>query len=108
MTEDEYDRRSADAVSDAWAEYEAEGWDVAGRTFYPLAAYFVDDDLVVAITDTFRRDFRTCYHEHFRYNHADSPALGMTAGERRLCYREHLKVREQGKLIRNVKRIRGV
>jgi hypothetical protein len=108
MTKAQYEQRSEAAVTNAWGEYEGEGRDVEGRTYYPLAAYFVDADLVVAITDTFRNEFITCYHEHFGRKHHTSPAAGMSAGQRQLRYREHLKAEEQGGMIRNVKRCRGV
>jgi hypothetical protein len=79
MTETQYAVRS-EAVTNAWGEYEGEGWDVQAGAYNPLRAYFVDNALVIAITDTFRRDFITCYHEHFGQDHATSPAVGMTLG----------------------------
>src|SRR5262249_10533751 len=108
MTEAQYEQRSQDAFSNAWGEYEGEGRDVEGRTYYPLAAYLVDAALRVLITDTIRNEFVTCYHEQFGRKHNTSPAVGMTAGQRQLRYREHLKLEEQGGMIRNVKRVRGV
>jgi hypothetical protein len=108
VSEAEYEQRSEDAVANAWAEYEGEGRDVQGQTYYPLAAYYVDDALVVAITDTFRRDFNTCYHEHFGRRHSTSLAAGMSVGQCRLRYKQHLAQEEQGGMIRNVTRIRGV
>src|SRR5947207_13583833 len=64
MTATEYETRSQDAVANAWAEYEGEGRNVQLAEYYPAAAYFVDEDLVVAVTDPFKREFITCYHEH--------------------------------------------
>jgi hypothetical protein len=107
MTEGQYELRSDDAVTNAWGEYEGEGRNVKERTYYPLAAYFVDGDLVVAITDTFRNDFITCYHEHFGRKHDTASYLRMSDGQRQLRYRDHLRVEEQGGMIRKVKRIRG-
>lgn len=107
MREDEYEQRSEKVVAASWAEYEGQGRDVEAQRYYDPAAYFVDDDLVIAITDTFRRQFITCFHEHFGRKHARAAVIA-TAGQRQLRYREHLKFEEQGRLIINVKRIRGV
>jgi hypothetical protein len=108
MTEAQYEQPSQQSVANAWGEYEGEGRDVQGRAYYPPAAYYVDDELVVAITDVFRHGFITCYHEHFGYRHNTSPAAGMSVGQRQLRYRQHLQQEEQGGMIRNVTRIRGV
>jgi hypothetical protein len=107
MTELEYDFRAEAAFDDAWGEYEGESRDVRNGTYTQLRAYFVDDDLVVAITDGFRNDFVTCFHEHFNYPHGVDPGAGATVGQKRLRYKEGLKIDEQGKFIRNLKRIRG-
>jgi hypothetical protein len=104
MTEQEYEQRSLAAYHNAWGEYEGEGRNVAAQSYYPPAAYFVDDDLVVAITDLARNLFQTCYHEHFNRRHGPMPSLG----QRRLLYRQQLRWDEQGKMIRNVRRIRNV
>jgi hypothetical protein len=109
MTASEYERRSLDAVQFAWAEYEGEGRDVRGRSYYPTAAYFVDGDLVVAITDMSRHLFFTCYHEHFNSRrHTSHPVAIRARGGLQLRYIEHLKLDELGGLIRNLRRIRGV
>ena len=108
MTESQYEIRSDDAVNNSWGEYEGEGWDVRRREFSELRAYFVDDDLVVAITDGFRNDFVTCFHEHFDRPHGVDPGAGATVGQKQLRYKERLAIDEQGKAIRNLKRIRGV
>jgi hypothetical protein len=108
MTEPEYEQRSDLAFNHAWAEYEGEAWNVAGRYYNPASAYFVDDALVVAITDSFRNDFLTCYHEHFSRPHGVVPGPGASVGQRQLRYRQHLQQEEQGGLIRNLQRIRGV
>ncbi len=77
---------------------------MAAQTYYPRAAYFVDDDLVVAITDLARGLFHTCFHEHFNRRHGPMPSLG----QRQLLYRQHLRWDELGKMILNVRRIRNV
>jgi hypothetical protein len=108
MRESEYELRSEAAFTNSWAEYEGEGRDVQTGDYYDRAAYFVDDVLVVAITDTFRREFITCYHKHFRKPHGVDPRPGMTVGQLQLRYRDWLKDAEKGKLIRKLRRIRGV
>ena len=107
MSEAEYDQRSRDAVANAWAEYEGEGGKASDHGYYDASAYFVDEDLVVVITDLARSRITTCYHEHFDKKHASSLAAGMTAGQRRLRYRQQLKFDEQGKMIVNLRRLRG-
>src|SRR5438270_11656459 len=92
MTEPEYEQRSQDAFQNAWGEYEGEGRNVAGQCYYAPAAYFVDDDLVVAITDLARGSFHTCYHEHFNKRHGPMPSLA----QRKLLYVQHLRWEEQG------------
>ncbi len=108
MTKTQYEHRAEDAFLNAWAEFEGEGWNVAARQYYSPSAYFVDDDLVVAITDVPRHKFRTCFHEHFGRPHGADPGPGVSVGQRQLRYRQHLQHEEQGKLVRNLKRIRGV
>ncbi len=108
MTEPEYEQRSINAFNNAWAEYEGEGRNVAARAYYPPSAYFVDDELVVAITDIGRNKFLTCYHEHFDRPHGVDPGQSASVGQKRFRYREHLRYEEQGKMIRNLRRIRGV
>jgi hypothetical protein len=105
MTVAQYELRSIAAWENAWAEYEGEGRDVAAMGYYPIRAYFVDDALVVAITDEFRHNFITCYHEHFDNGHLASCG---NVGDLRLDYLEYLDFQEQGGMIRNLTRIRGV
>jgi hypothetical protein len=107
MTESQYDLRSLDAVTNAWAEYEGEWCERSTGDWKEARAYFVDDELVVAITDTFRRSFITCFHEHFDYPHGVEPGPSATAGDRHLRYKAMLKKDERLKFIRKVKRIRG-
>lgn len=107
MTELEYEERSEQAVANAWGQYRGEGRDIASGEYNDEAVYFVDDDLVVAITDVSESDFITCFHEHFSRQHVRPATIG-TVGQRRLRYKEHLQFDEQGGLIRKVRRIRGV
>jgi hypothetical protein len=108
ITEAQYGERADDAIDNAWGEYEGEGWDVQCCEYAELRAYYVDAELVVAITDSFRHDFVTCFHEHFDRPHGVDPGAGATVGQKQLRYKERLKIDEQGKVIRNLKRIRGV
>ena len=95
-------------MSNAWAEYEGRGRDVQAGAYYPQAAYFVDDDLVVAITDVARQSFLTCFHEHFNKAHGIDPGRSASVGQRRLRYIQQLNWDEKGGMIRNLKRIRNV
>jgi hypothetical protein len=106
MTQAEYEQRSQDAVANSWAEYEGEGRDVARMNYYPRAAYFVDDDLVIAISDLPRIEFRTCFHQHFgNGRHGSGPNLA-TSAQRRLHYNQHLTNAIRGRMLINVRRIR--
>lgn len=108
MSESQYEMRADDAVNNAWCEYECEARNLRNCEYTESRAYFVDNDLLVAITDSFRRDFVTCFHEHFDKPHGVVPVPGVTVGQKQLRYKERLKIEEQGKIIRNLKRIRGV
>ena len=95
-------------MTHAWGEYEGEGRNVQQMSYYPLAAHFVDDDLVVAITDHARTEFQTCYHEHFSRAHGVDPPAGASVAQRQLRYKQKLMWDEQGGMIRNLKRIKNV
>lgn len=107
ITVAEYEQRSQAAVTNSWGEYEGEGRDVQAGRYYPAAAYFVDD-LVVAITDLERNEFLTCYHEHFSRPHGVVPGPNASVGQRRLRFLQQLNCDEQGKMIRNLRRLRNV
>lgn len=107
VTASQYEARSLGAFANSWAEYEGEARNIEAGEYYPLSAYFVDNDLVVAITDMPRGEFLTCYHEHFGRRHYSSPAANMSQGQRRLRYKDNLQLEEKGRLIQKVRRIRG-
>jgi hypothetical protein len=109
MTVDEYRDRSEGSVSDAWCEYEGQGWDQSRRVHLAARAHFVDDDLVVAITDFARIVFVTCFHEHFDRRqplHGNHPGRGVSVAQRRIRYREDLRLKEKGRLIINLRILR--
>jgi hypothetical protein len=109
MTESQYEVRSLDAVTGAWGEYEGEGRDRRTGEWKEARAFFVDQDLVVAITDGFRRTFITCFHEHFDYPHGVVPGPGASLGDRQLAYIAMLKKDNvQLGFIRRLKPIRGL
>ena len=93
MTEQEYEQRSQDAFQNSWGEYEGEGRNVAAQSYYARAAYFVEDDLVVAITDLGRAQFHTCYHKHFGRRHRPMPSLA----QRKARYVQELRWDELGR-----------
>lgn len=107
VTTSQYEARSLDAFANSWAEYECEARNVEAGEYYPPSAYFIDNDLVVAITDLTRGKFLTCYHEHFGRRHFTSPAANVSEGQRRLRYKQNLQMEEKGRLIQKVRRIRG-
>jgi hypothetical protein len=107
MTPTQYEDRSLEAVEHAWAEYEGDHKDRATGEYCGMRAYFVDNDLVVAVTDTFRHDFITCFHEHFDYPHGVKPGPGVQPGDRQIAYRVMLQADERGQFIRKVRRLRG-
>ncbi|MGP0065269.1 MAG: hypothetical protein ACLQGP_16915 [Isosphaeraceae bacterium] len=111
MTEEEFRDRSVQTVTTAWCEFEAEGRDLVLNGYLPARVYFVDDELVVAITDTPRSLFVTCFHEHFdsrRPLHGRYPDNNASVAQRRLRYREDLRRKAQGRLIINLKVVRDV
>jgi len=63
---------------------------------------------VVAIIDLERNEFLTCYHEHFNRPHGVVPGPNASVGQRRLRFIQQLNWDEQGKMIRNLRRIRNV
>lgn len=110
VTVEEYRDRSVRAVTDAWCEYEAEGRDFARSTYLPARASYVDDDLVVAVTDLARARFVTCFHEHFdgrQPPHGRNPGRGVSVAQRRARYREDLRLKAQGRLVINLKVVRN-
>jgi hypothetical protein len=109
MKESEYDLRSDKAVAKAWAKFEAQMRNVQHGEYYDRAMYFVDDELVVAVTDTFEREFVTCYHQHFgRKMAGHARVMSANAGDRKLSYLDLLNERLQGGLIVRLRWIRRV
>lgn len=99
MTVPEYERRSLDAVQNAWGECEYEK-----RTpdkYKPRACY-IDDDGVLAALDHPRRTFITCYHHHPYGQHQAT-----TPGQVALSFRRWLDNQERSARIRGVRKIRG-
>lgn len=108
MYEQEYEHRSKQAVEKSWAEYECQARWNGTLDFHERSAYFVDCQLVVSITNLDRTVFSTCYHEHFNRKHDAAYSPSESEGEKRLRYKKMLENEERGKLICNLKRIRGV
>jgi hypothetical protein len=109
MTVEEYRNRSARAFSGSWCEYEAQGRDFVLSTYLTPHAFYVDDELVVAITDVARFSFVTCFHEHFdsrRPLHGKNPGRSVSVAQRRLRYLDDLRIKEKGRLIINLRVIR--
>jgi len=101
MTVEEYRDRSVRTVSDSWCEYEAQVRDFALSSYVKPRAHYVDDELVVAITNVARSLFVTCFHEHFdsrRPLHGRHPGRGVSVSQRRLRYLDDLRLKEQGRL----------
>ncbi len=96
-------------MTGAWCEYEAEGRDFERSAYLPARVSDVDDDLVVAVNDLARTRFVTGFDEHFdgrQPPHGRNPGSGVSVGQRRLRYREDLKVKEKGRLIINLNVVR--
>jgi hypothetical protein len=107
MDESDYDLRSLDAFMKAVLIFEGEGLDRRTGDFKEARAYYVDDQLVVVITDSFQREFITCFHEHFDYPHGVVPGPASMPGDRLLRYKAMLEKDELNQFIRRVKPIRG-
>lgn len=108
MSEFQYDQRSEQAVVNAWAEYEGECWSPSLNDFEDERAYYLDNELVMAVTDTFRKHFVTCFHFHFVKPHSADPGKSYSVGQRQLRYRDHIDLEEKSGLIQNLTRIKGV
>jgi hypothetical protein len=109
MSQAEYEARSVRAVTTSWLEYEAQSHDSILSGYQQPRAYFVDGDLVVAITEETRSRFVTCYHEHFysrRALHGNNPGNTASLAQRRLRYLENLRYKEKGGVIINLRIIR--
>jgi len=66
-------------------------------------------DLVVAITDLARTRFVTWFHENFDGRqplHGKHPGRGASIAQRRLRYREDLRLKDKGRVIINLRIIR--
>ena len=75
-------------------------------TYFEARVYYADDDLVVAITDGTRSHYVTCLHEHFDGRqplHGRHPRRSVSVAQRRLRYREDRRLKEQGRVIINLK-----
>jgi hypothetical protein len=107
MSPEQYELRSEEAVTNAWAKYEGEDYDEVLRSFRDTAMYLVDDEFVVAITDAWERKFITCFHKH--YGGVDHPAImALSVAGRKLLYRQRLTAEVQGKFFRGLKWHRNV
>ena len=109
VTVEEYRDRSVQAVTGAWCEYEAQGRNFERSAYLPARVSYVDDDLVVAVTNLARTRFVTCFHEHFdgrQPPHGRNPGSGISVAQRRIRYREDLRLKEKGRLIINLKVVR--
>jgi hypothetical protein len=109
VTNGEYRERSVEAIANSWCEYEAQGRDFARNACAKLRAFYVDDDLVVAVVDIARSLFVTCFHEHFdsrRPLHGKHPGRGVSIAQRRLRYLDDLRLKEKGRLIIHLRTIR--
>jgi hypothetical protein len=110
ITLEEYRDRSEGAVANSWCEHEAQSWDPVLRTYRKLNASYIDNDLLVAIVDLSRLFFMTCFHEHFdsrRPLHGKNPGRAVSVAQRRLRYLDDMRIREKGRLIINLRIIRG-
>jgi hypothetical protein len=110
ITLEEYRDLSEVVVVNSWCEYEAQSWDPVLRTYRKRNASYIDNDLVVAIVDLSRLFFMTCVHEHFdsrRPLHGKNPGRTVSVAQRRFRYLDDLRIKEKGRLIINLRIIRG-
>jgi hypothetical protein len=100
-----YEDRSIDVYYKPTLEYECESWDTNNRCYRARAAYYVDKDLVVAITTFDRTAYITCYHEHFNRKHNDDYVQNLMAkppGNRIMEMKQKITDDERGRVIINV------
>jgi hypothetical protein len=109
MSPEQYELRSDEAVTNAWGKYEGEDHDDVLKCFRDTAMYFVDEELVVAITDAWEREFVTCFHKHYsRIGLDHTEVMAMSVGRRIILYQERLKLEVLGKYFRGLKWHRNV
>lgn len=91
LTLQQYEAASQATVASAWGELLVTHADHRGER-----RYYVDDRLILAITDHNGDKFTTCYHEHlwgipeFRGGHRH--VLSMSVGQRRGRYQQKTRV----------------
>ena len=108
ITAAQYEAASHQVVRESWAEFEAQKQDPHYGDYHKASTYFIDDNLLTAITDLSRHWFITCFHERFGRPHGTVPGPGASAGRRKLEYRQRLTDAENCKKYINVRRKRGV
>lgn len=97
---DEFKARSQAAIDQAWMEFEARKLD------NDKAAYYIDDDLVEAVTTLDRDTFRTCFHQHFDQPGQCQALIQMLPGDRRAKMLRSLRYGVQGGVYADMKRLR--
>jgi len=102
VTIDEFKERAQGAINGSWAEFEAR------KLANDKAAYFIDDELVQAVTTLDRQVFRTCFHLHFAHNAKCEDLIAMTPGDRRARFIRNMDYDMKGEVLKDVKRIRGI
>lgn len=108
ITLEQYRAISHQVVRQCWAEFEAQKRNGRIGGYHDPSAYFVDNDLLTAITDLRRARFITCFHEHFDRPHGVVPRPDASIGQRRLLYKQRLDQAESFRKYINVRRKRGV
>lgn len=108
VTLSDYKHRSQAAIDHSWAEFEATWWDQHKREYEPRAAYYLDDDLVQAVTTIDREVFKTCLHQHLQRPRECEALIASVPGDRRVRYLRHFGHLERGRIFIDVRRIRGV
>ena len=104
ITEKQYSDLSHDVINDHWGKIVASKRD-GNRGWYPESMYFIDDELVLVITDKPQSWIRTCYHMHL--GNECKEVRSWSVGRRRLrCQQSFTQVEDCE--YRNVKVLKGV
>lgn len=118
VSEDDYEEASQEVFEEHWYAYEAEFLEanqdyvtleggarvMRSRLEYQSArTTFVDDRMVLAVTDLSQTYFVTCYHEHYGKGHVEGQHRDRrTLGERRDEYKRSVAHKVKARRLRSL------
>lgn len=92
ISEPAYAMLADDAVTNSWGVFAAD-WRRSSDSEYEPAVYFIDEQLLVAVTNAHCTRYITCYHKHSLNPHpVRKPLSEVDRGNMRLAFKNWLKV----------------